>query len=173
MLAAMHRCVMPAVLVAAGVPAIAQQAPEQPRYQLRHDEVERGSRARGLVSPHSPYPLNKPYDRFSEQEKALLRSYYEDMPETDEPPFPAAGMGKIVVEIARLASGLQESGALTLFVRVDEQGSVTHVQVLMTPDPKFAQAVAYIVAQQRFKPGICGGVPCTMEFPLRTWIDRE
>jgi hypothetical protein len=87
-------------LLLAPVSALAEQSEERPRYSLRMSQVYPGSADRTQISSGAPYPLAKRYESFTPAERAILRSLYEDMPETDDPPFPAAGMGRILADLS-------------------------------------------------------------------------
>ena len=145
----------------------AQQEATRLSYSLRMDQAVPGSRDFTEISSGAPYPLNKRYEQFTTDEKGILRSYYEGMPDTDEPPFPARGMKDIIADISTLVGKLRAEGNVTIFVSVNEKGEATSVRLLSYPNMEVAKAVAYVLVKARYKPAVCGGQPCALEFPFR------
>ena len=120
----------------------------------------------GVEAGPGPYPLNKSYDRFTEGEKAILRSLYEDMPPDDEPPFPVHGFLYLIPDISRIAARLQQPARVRIAVLVDQEGNATQVRLLEYPNMEIARAVAYVLVTTKYKPARCGGAPCSQEFPF-------
>ena len=54
-----------------------------------------------------------------------------------------------------------------MFVTVDSQGRAKSVSVLQSPDPKMTQYAAGVLMLETYKPALCDGTPCTMQFPFR------
>ena len=69
--------------------------------------------------------------------------------------------------IARAQQKLLVTGKLILVASVGPDGNVTEVKAIGSPSPEMTQAAASIVAVSKFKPAICKGQPCRMEFPFR------
>jgi hypothetical protein len=59
------------------------------------------------------------------------------------------------------------SGALTLAVNVNAAGKAVSVEVLRSPDMQMAKLVATVLMLQAYKPAICKGSPCEMQYPFR------
>ena len=135
----------------------AQDAAARPTYSLRTD---------GGIS--GGYPLKKRYADFTQAEKAALRALYEGMPDTDEPPFPAAGMRSIIDDVAEISGFYKAYGFVSFFVTVDTQGNATQVRIMNAPtNMDAAKAISHVLVNAKYKPAICGGRPCAMEFPAR------
>jgi hypothetical protein len=147
-------------LATAGMPlagGAAQDPTPEPAYALRHD----GGMAGG-------YPLKKRYADFTPGEKAGLRALYEGMPDTDEPPFPAAGMRAIIDQVAEISGLYKTYGFVSFFVSIDPTGNATGVRVMNAPtNIEATEAIAHVLVNVKYKPGRCAGKPCTMEFPAR------
>ena len=122
----------------------------------------------GVDAGPSLYPLNKPYRRFSEEEKAALRALYVDMSSSDEPPFPEDGLLHVISDIGKYANRLKKPEDVSIAVMVNEVGEATSVRLLHYESLETAKAVAYFFVKERYKPARCNGLPCTMEFPFRT-----
>ena len=54
-----------------------------------------------------------------------------------------------------------------MFVEIDSQGKPVSVSVYQSPDPKMTQVVGTILMLQSYKPALCNGEPCSMQFPFR------
>jgi Gram-negative bacterial TonB protein C-terminal len=143
------------------------QAAPRPSYSLRVDQAVPGSLDRTPVAPAAPYPLNKRYEQFTEDEKKILRAYYVSMPDTDDPPFPARGMREIVQQVSTLVGEFDAKGYVTIHVTVNEKGEATSVSLLSYPNLEIAKAIAYVLVKTKYKPASCSGQPCTAEFPFR------
>jgi hypothetical protein len=155
-----------AVTVICALPSPAQEAQATKTYRLIGDPVT-GSNLSQHIATSAPYPVNKPYSQFTEQEKATLRSYYEGMPESDEPPFPSKGLAPILRDVSKLVGALKAEGDLTIFVTVNPSGDATQVALVTYPNVEVANAIAYVLIKAKYKPGMCGGKSCTMDFPFR------
>ena len=144
-----------------------QQDAPRPTYQLRVDQTLSGSLDRSPVASSSPYPLDRRYEQFTEEERRTLRSFYEGMPATDDPPFPAAGMKGIIADLGKIAALQQAEGDITIFVAVNEMGEATNVKLLKFPSMEIAKAVAFVLIKAKYKPASCSGQPCPQDFPFR------
>ena len=132
--------------------------------QLLEDET--GSRF-GRVAAMWDLPLDKNYEDLSDEQKATLRTAYEDMPATDDPPYPLGGVRRIVEDFHKAGSMLQLAGRFHATVRVDEHGKGTWLQIFETPDSQFNKVAAAILMNNvHYKPAVCSGKPCVMDFPV-------
>ncbi|MNN91692.1 hypothetical protein D3C81_2098370 [compost metagenome] len=86
------------------------------------------------------------------------------MPATDEPPYPLKGLAPFLREVYAAQRILQVRGKLVLAVQVNSKGEGKEVSIFESPDDKMANFAAAAAIKQRYKPGVCGGVPCTMDF---------
>ncbi|MCA6215543.1 energy transducer TonB [Ideonella sp. B7] len=146
----------------------AQAAPiTPPRYTLKEDSPRLGTNIRKDQMTGSEVALNRTYDQLSEEDKAALNSWWEDIQPGDEPPFPQEGLRAIYDPIRKVQDKLLESGRLSAVATVDDTGHVSSVSVFKSPSNELTQAVARILMLIPFKPAVCGGQPCQMDFPIR------
>ena len=143
--------------------AFAQDLPRK-QFELRVDET--GTRL-GRTAMRSTLPLNRRYAELDDAEKAALRADYEGMPAADEPPFPAQGLLPVFHAIKEGMDRLGALGAMTLVADVDSEGKVRHVDSYGKVDPDFARFASRVLAATTFKPAVCAGKPCNMQFVLR------
>jgi len=149
------------VLMLALLPPVAAAAPDAAPATAYspHPEEE--------LPPGAAYPLKKKFDSLTPAERAGLRALYDGMPESDEPPFPKAGMAPIMGEVAELAGLAKVTGVVSIFVNVDAAGNATGVRIMKAPNTDIAKSISFILVQAKYKPARCGGSPCAMEFPFR------
>lgn len=146
------------------------QAPEQPRYVLK--ESQTGSAiAREVLT--SLLPLNKDYAQLTAEEKAMMRSQYVEMKPEDEPPYPVGGVGKLYDTIRQGASRLNVHGQFSIVVRVGSDGAATGAEVLQAPTAESGRFVASAGVLTQYKPAVCAGQACAMDFPIRTTVIRR
>jgi hypothetical protein len=102
------------------------------------------------------------------EEKQWVKSQYEPMGESDEPPYPLHGMRTILEAAAELQKKLYVKGSLSLAVTIDAQGKPIAVEVLTSPDTEMTKAMAKVLMLEKWKPALCKGSPCQMQYPFRT-----
>jgi hypothetical protein len=148
--------------------ALAEEDPNkaEPRYRLKSDVT--GSAIRDTAATANAYPVDRPYSKFTENEKAALRAEYENMPDSDEPPFPERGLKAVIEPLSKLITRLRLEGNVTIIVTVDAQGAATDVALVKYPDLETAKAVAAVLFETKYKPAVCGGQPCRMQWAFRT-----
>lgn len=112
-------------------------------------------------------PFDKAYGELTKQQQAALKSQYEQMDDTDEPPFPVDGLRAIYGPLAKAQNRLLAVGVVSIIVDVDAQGTATAVSILQSPNAAASKLVATLAMLATFKPGRCKGVPCAMGLPLR------
>jgi outer membrane biosynthesis protein TonB len=153
-------------MLAAALPALADEPPEpKKRYTIRDADAQTGSHIkRDAVT--STLPMDKAYGELSAEQKAWIKSNYEDMAEEDEPPFPLEGLGAIYKPLGQAGQQLKDKGMLSLHVWVDSQGKATSVEVLKSPSRAMTKFAASLAGLTKFKPAVCGGQPCKMVFPI-------
>lgn len=123
-----------------------------------------GSYIPRAVAKSSAFSLDKKYDELSEAEKKVVREMYENLPDTDEPPYPLNGLKPIVKQIRDLQQALLTTGWLSLDVMIDSTGAPQSVSVYKSPDKEMTQYVAVALMNAKYKPGKCSGVPCKMAY---------
>ena len=154
------------LVAACAMLAPAARAQSGPEYALRGD-APTGSAIRSKLVTGGTLPMNKRYDEFTAEEKEALNRNYESIGPGDEPPFPANGLKSIYASLARAQQKLLVTGDFSLIATVDAEGNVTQVKALGDPDPEMTRVVATILTLTKFKPALCKGVPCKMDFPFR------
>ena len=155
-----------AVMAACCTAAVAQEETPEAVYRIK-DETHLGSNIPRTVVVATVVPINLRYSQFTEAHKAALRSLYESMPPDDEPPFPADGLKPLYDALWRVHHKLLVRGELSLVATVLPDGTVSQVQALQSPDPELTRAAASLLMATPFKPAVCHGQPCRMDYPLR------
>ena len=149
--------------------AFAQQAQTQsanpPRFVLKGD-APAGSLIRRDVAWSNRIPFDRKYSELTPDEKAVLHSAYENIGPGDEPPYPEDGLKPVVAAISKAQDRLMARGDLRLVVTVGPDGQATLVQAYDSPSPEMTRFVAQLFMLVRYKPALCGGVPCTMQYPF-------
>lgn len=135
-------------------------------YGIRRDEPSIGSHIARRAVISTDLPFDKKYSELTDQQKSIVRSWYEKMGATDEPPFPANGLGTIYKAISQANDILKASGQLTMTVEIDEQGMAQSISIFDSPDPKLSKFATSVIMLEKFKPAICDGAPCKMAFPI-------
>jgi hypothetical protein len=143
------------------------QAQPKPEYGIKEDHPSSGSRIRQLAVGPAAVPVNLPYERLSPADRAKFNENYESMPSGDEPPFPQGGLKAVLEPIYKAQVKLLVSGDLFLIARVDANGAAQSVTAVGSPSPEITKFAASVLVLTKFKPAMCSGQPCSMEFPLR------
>lgn len=142
----------------------------QAQYVVKEPEPDTGTRIKDVVSRWDVYPLDKPYERFTDEEKARLRAFYESMPEGDEPPFPKHGFEPLLQQMAIVVGRMNYQGLVSLHISIDETGKATKVDFMAYDNFEAAKAVARLLVNTPYKPAVCSGKPCAMQFPFYTQL---
>lgn len=151
-------------------PAIAAA---MPRYTLRADMAHVGSNIPRIIMRDSLVPFNLSWQALSPAQQQVMKSYYEDMPEADEPPFPRNGLRAVLEPAVKVASATGDQGQVTMELNIDSRGQVVSVAVATSPSKAYTQALARAMLDVSFKPALCGGQPCRMAFPVQVFLERE
>jgi hypothetical protein len=141
------------------------------RYSLREDQPITGMSIRRNIATGSAVPFEKRYSELTLEQQAAIKAQYEQLGPNDEPPYPVNGLAPIYRLIAAGQERLLVSGNLTLAVEVNSQGDPTSVSVMRATDPEMVKFVASVLLLQKYKPALCEGIPCTMQFPFRMAFD--
>jgi len=143
--------------------AIAQT---QPRFSLRGDYVTGSAIPELLAFTNGRIPLNKQYHELTSKQKAVLASFYTGLGAGDEPPFPSDSLEPIVRLLHRAQKRLLVTGLLTLIIDVGPDGTPTEVKAIGSPSPEMTKVAAGVLLLTKFKPAVCAGQPCRMQYPF-------
>lgn len=154
----------PSASAQAADPPTAPPAPSE--FGIRDTSPPTGSNIRRDRVAGGSIPVNRSYAQMSDAEKAAVHAMYERIEPGDEPPFPLQGLKPIYEAVAKGQDRRLVTGLLTLAAEVDPQGGVTRVLVLDNPDPALTRYVASVLFNTAFKPALCKGRPCTMQYPV-------
>lgn len=161
-------------LAAAALLAIAGQSSAQlpaPQYVVIVNETRTGSILRREQGEGFPLPVASSYEQLTPEQKAIVHSWYEHIEPGDEPPYPAEGFAALFDAIREGQEKLMVRGELELAGTVGPAGNVTKVEVLKSPNWDMGQFAGTVFLMTRFKPAICKGRPCQMQFPLSLRFD--
>lgn len=148
-------------------------AAAMPRYTLRQDVAPVGSNIPRAVLRDSLLPFNRTWQELTPEQRLVMKSHYESMSEADEPPFPEAGLRVIYQWIDAVARRTGDRGPVIMNLGIDSQGQVASVAVIQSPSKEFTQALARALLEVRFKPAVCDGQACRMDFPVRAELHRK
>jgi hypothetical protein len=142
-------------------------AADLPRKQFEIRVEETGTRFGRAAMTSQGLPLNRRYAELDAKEQAVVRANYEGMPEADEPPFPADGLLPVLTTLHIGAERGFPVGKMAIVVDVDSSGKVQHAQTYGKVDADFSRFAASVLARTPFKPAVCAGKPCSMQYVLR------
>lgn len=124
----------------------------------------------GRIVMRGALPYDRSYEQLSPEQKAALRAEYDSVGPNDEPPYPKYGLIEVADAVARMPRREPVEGDMVLTVRVDERGDAKSVSVYKTPDAKLSNLVALMLTRSKFKPGVCEGRPCTMDYVFKYYF---
>lgn len=132
-------------------------------YSIKEDEL--GSHIKRKRVTSTLLPINKRYDELTDEQKAVVRSNYDHLPDTDEPPFPRDGLQSIFKYVHKLEQKLLARGVFSADVMIDSQGEPVEVTIHdRTDDEQMNNAIAFVLMKAQYKPGKCKGEPCKMAY---------
>ena len=137
------------------------------RFNIRQDEPRVGSNIPRREIHGVSVPLNRSWAQLTPEQQTLWKSQYDAIPAADEPPFPMESLGALNKSVSQSLRGQFESGKLDLNVRIDADGNATAVSIFAAPSPEIARNAASVLMASKFKPAVCAGQPCTMDFPFK------
>jgi hypothetical protein len=144
--------------------ALSQNA--SPDTNVKQTDPGTGTRINRTIASSQSFPLNKKWSELSEHDRAVFRSQYEDMPDTDEPPYPIDGMAPIFRQLSVEAGRAGVYGVFIIDVTVNPQGKGTKVTLIKYSTVEAAKVLAYVLVHTKYKPAVCHGKPCIMDFPF-------
>ena len=138
-----------------------------PTRNFNETTSETGTIIKKEVRWDSKIPLNKSYGQFTAEQKEYFHAMYESLKPGDEPPFPLDGLKPIINAINKGQSLVRARGELNLTVTVGPDGKATEVADYgSTRNDEILKFAASILLLTKYKPAICSGRPCTMQFPF-------
>jgi len=136
-----------------------------PTRNVQESTFETGTILKKDLRWNSKIPLNKTYGELTDAQKAELHKMYESLPPGDEPPFPAEGIKPIFTAIKNAQRVLQARGSLDLAVTVGPDGKAIKVDDFShLRSTQMADLAQQVLLLTKYKPGICSGTPCTMQY---------
>ena len=138
---------------------------------IREETPSLGSTLRKKLATSS-ISMDKKYNELSEEEKESIKSVYEDMPDEDEPPYPINGMRDIYGKMSQAQQWVGAKGKLTMTVDVNSAGEPETVSIYESPDPDLARVAALVLMETKYKPAVCNGVKCKMQFFFQVTFGR-
>jgi hypothetical protein len=137
-----------------------------PEYSIKFENPPIGSHIRRDAMRGSPIPINRSYHELTPEQRAIVHRWYENIAPGDEPPFPSSGLKSIHDAIRKGQTKLLVTGELFLIATVEATGEVAEVKTFGSPSPEMTKFAAAVLVLTKFKPAVCAGRPCKMDFPL-------
>lgn len=165
------RVLLALLTVAASASAQDASAPAtaKKQYVYKHEDLRTGSHIPTNMTV-TEHPLHIAYADLSPEQKASWKSQYRAMPTDDEPPYPKAGIHGTMKAVLKAAQYTDTDGEISAVVVVRDNGAPDSVRVLKAPSTKLGSFVAQALMLEKFKPAVCAGKPCAMEFPFNMRI---
>lgn len=170
----MHRSIsLSRVLLTLVVFALSACGGPAPLHSLpRPDQFARAT-SPGAVTTKEGVPLNLRWDQLSDAQRAVVRSWYVDIPPGDEPPYPRDGLRPVIDAVWQGQHRMRDTGDLMVVATVNGRGETEEVKAFGTTDKALVDYISRVVMKTRFKPAVCGGAPCRMDFPLNLRMKLE
>jgi hypothetical protein len=115
-------------------------------------------------------PYDRSYEQLTPEQKAIVRAEYDSVGPNDEPPYPKYGLADVADAVSRMSVRDPIEGEVILTVRVDERGDAKSVSIYKTPDARLSNLIALMVTRSKFKPGLCEGRPCAMDYVFKYYF---
>ena len=151
-------------MLAASFTGAAQTTP--PEYVMKSDRPPTGSNIRREEVRGTAVPMDRTYEQLTPEQRAIVHGWYESIAPGDEPPFPTEGTKPIHDAVRKGQAKLLVTGELFLKATVESTGDVSAVKAVGSPSPEMTKFAASVLLLTKFKPAVCGGRPCQMDFPL-------
>lgn len=158
----MRRFAVP--VIAALVLSAALTAANATTYVLKQDRPKVGSSITHTLTK-GQLPYDKRWGDLTPEQQTLVRQGQPELPASDNPPFPAEGLGPMYRKLIDGIWQLQLDGPVKLRVKVDADGRATDVDVLACPGGAVAEKFASgIFLLTPYSPGTCSGRPCAKSY---------
>ncbi len=137
------------------------------KYRVKEEQARTGTLFIQHGVTRAPIDVNRDYYELSPEDKAIVHGWYEYIAPGDEPPFPVEGLapnykasnkGRNIAQVAH--------GELSLAVTVGPDGKAKKVEVFKSPGRDITNYVSEVLLLTKYKPAICEGEKCEMQFPL-------
>jgi hypothetical protein len=138
-----------------------------PTRNMNSASQETGTILKKSLKWSSKIPVDKTYGQMSPEQRAGFHALYAKLAPGDEPPFPAEGMKSMFYKIRRAQHLRQARGELKMSVTVGPDGKATKVEDFGgVNDIEMSQFVQSLLLMTTYKPAMCSGQPCSMQFPF-------
>lgn len=154
--------ILSAMLLATNI-CIAQ---EPNKSMLKEDAPTTGSMLKRNTL-ESNFPFNKKYHELSQEEREIIHCDYENIAEGDEPPYPANGLTELYTKVVKAQQYLALKGTLLIVANVSSLGEVDNIEIYSSPDPDMTRIASLALLEEKFKPAICAGKACRMQYIFR------
>lgn len=119
----------------------------------------------------SSIPLDLNYNEMNEEQRAFVRSSYDDLKADEHPPYPTHGIGDLMLNIKKAIDSYRvRSGEIFAVALIGSDGKVKDAAVYSSPNKKIAEFIVKLLYTTEFDPATCGGKNCAMEYPLEFTI---
>ena len=161
-------------IATAGASTIASAQSDPPQFAMREDGkyIDPNSIWR-YAARTTKIPLNRKYQDLTREQREVLASAYVSMLEGDEPPFPEQGLQPLVLALTKAQDSFRVRGSLLLIVDVDSSGQATSVSTFSSPDQRMTQFASALLLLTKYKPAVCSGQPCRMQYPFHMGFGLE
>jgi hypothetical protein len=150
------------------------QAQESPReYAVNQSVPETGSHIARAIATSARIPLDKSYAELTPQQQGIVKSEYDHMGGADEPPFPVSGLQPIYKAIANAEPTVSSDGGLIILVDVDSKGDATSTTIVQAADPQIAKIATSALMREKYKPAMCNGIACKMQFRFHVLLSAR
>lgn len=131
----------------------------------RHPTMSTGTILKQGIRWDSKIPLNKTYGELTPEQKEALHAMYLSLPPGDEPPFPEKGIKPIFNALKNAQQILKARGELNMVVTVGPDGKAIKVENFgNVENPRMIDVAQQVLLLTKYKPGVCSGTPCAMQF---------
>ncbi|RZT11151.1 hypothetical protein SAMN05216319_0370 [Duganella sp. CF402] len=137
------------------------------QYTLKQEQASVGTNLKRDIVTGGRVPFDKRYAELTPEQQAIVKSQYEAMGPTDEPPYPADGLGPVYKLFSLVQERTHATGYYSIAIEIDSQGKPTAVSFLKAEDEDVAKLLAQAALIQKYKPALCNGTPCAMQVPYR------
>lgn len=164
-----------AIFLFTGLSSAQSTDSEEPKKERLYKLLGTAPKGRNFrpIEATSPIPFNKKLHQLSDRQRAIFRSYFENLNENDTPPFPKKGLKDIYVPLIKGHKRIGGVGELLVFTEVNEKGGVNNVTVYKSPTKKLADLATTVMFNTTFTPPTCDGTPCTMDYPFYYDVPRR